>query len=170
MHQTKLTRSMKMNKLKSGMIAGAIVFGLFSCQPEGRVYVNHEKLSPDLEWKKEDKPSFEVPIAEAGSVYNMSLTFRYATGYQFPIVKVLVYETSPSGKESIMEYELQVKDADGNYVGEPGLDIWDSEHMISPKRKFDEAGTYTFNVVHNMPQDPLNYAMELGVVLDEVTE
>lgn len=160
----------KRKQLKSGMIASAIVFGLFSCQPDGRVFVEHQELSPDLEWVKEDKPTFEVPIAEAGSVFNMSLTFRYATGYQFPIVKVLVIETSPSGVETTLEYELEVKDKDGNYIGEPALDIWDSTHLISASKRFEEAGTYTYEVTHNMPQNPLNYAMELGVVLDEIAE
>lgn len=152
------------------MIACAIVFGLFSCQPEGRVFVEHQPLSPDLEWKKEDKPSFEVPIAEAGSVYDMSLTFRYATGYQYSIVKVLVFETSPSGKKKTMGFELTVKDEAGNYIGEPGLDIWDSTHLVSRNKSFEEVGTYTYEVVQNMPQDPLNYAMEIGVVLDEIAK
>ena len=35
--------------------------------------------------------------------YNLSLSFRYANGYQYETVNVKVKETSPSGKEAIQE-------------------------------------------------------------------
>jgi hypothetical protein len=38
---------------------------------------------------------------------------------------------------------------------------------IMEKLDFKEKGTYTFKVTQNMPEDPLNYAMELGLILDK---
>ncbi len=54
--------------------------GLVACQPENRVFVEHQELSPNLEWVKKDVPAFEVPIADNSAAYDMSLTFRYANG------------------------------------------------------------------------------------------
>ncbi len=144
-----------------------LALGIFACQPEGRVYVNHKELSPELEWLKKDKREFNVPIDKNDILYNLSLTFRYASGYRFQVIKVKVTETSPSGKESVNEYEFKVRDDNGDYIGEPGLDIWDSEHLIESNKKYEEKGTYTYLIEQNMPNDPLNFAMEIGLVLDK---
>jgi len=146
----------------------AITIGIISCQPEGRIYVEHRELSPDVEWLKKDAREFKVPIKNDSLAYNMSLSFRYANGYQYQVAKVIVTETSPSGKETVKEHELKVREDNGDYVGEAGYDIWDSEHLIEPNKKYEETGTYTYVIEHNMPKDPLYFAMEIGVILDKV--
>ena len=97
----------------------------------------------------------------------MSLSFRYAEGYQYQYAKVKVTETSPSGKKTGKEYDLKVRKDNGDYIGDAGLDIWDSDHLIESGKKYPEAGTYTYVIEHNMPVDPLPYAMEIGIILDE---
>ena len=141
--------------------------GLIGCQPEGRIYSEHKELSPDVEWLKEDKREFNVALEDNSPLYNLSLSFRYATGYQYQVARVKVTETSPSGKESVNEYELKVRDENGEYIGDPGLDIWDSEHLVEPDKKYQETGTYTYLIEHTMPADPLNYAMEIGLIVDK---
>ncbi len=141
---------------------------LVACHPEGRVYVKHKALSPNIEWLKKDKREFKLPVKDNNTAYNFSIAFRYANGYQYQIAKVKVTETSPSGKETINEYSLKVRNDNGTYIGEPGFDIWDSEHLVEASKKFDEIGTYTYVVEHLMTKDPLHYAMEIGLVLDEI--
>lgn len=139
-----------------------------SCQPEGRVFIEHQELSPEVEWLKKDIKTFKVPVVDVNQNYNMSLSFRYINGYPYQVARVTVTEITPSGKESKRDYELKVRNNDGSYIGEPGYDIWDSEHLIETNVKFTEKGTYTYVLEHNMPDDPLNYAMEIGVILDVV--
>ncbi len=146
----------------------AMAIGLIACQPEGRIYVKHQELSPNVEWLKKDIREFKVPIKDNSIAYNMSLSFRYANGYQYQVAKVKVTETSPSGKEMVKEYDLKVRKDNGDYIGEAGYDIWDSEHLVEPNKKYEETGTYTYVIEHNMPNDPLNFAMEVGVILDKV--
>ena len=144
-----------------------ITLAFIACQPEGRVYTKHKELSPNVEWLKKDSRKFEVPIENKEQAYNLSLTFRYATGYQFEVAKVKVTETSPSGEQTVNEYDLKIRDKNGEYLGEPGYDIWDSEHPVETNKTYTETGTYTYEIEHNMPVDPLNFAMEIGVVLDK---
>ncbi len=146
----------------------AMMIGLIACQPEGRIYVKYQELSPMVEWLKKDAREFKVPIKDNNIAYNMSLSFRYANGYQYQVAKVKVTETSPSGKETVKEYDLKVRENNGDYIGEPGYDIWDSEHLVEPNKKYEETGTYTYVIEHNMLSDPLNFAMEIGVILDKV--
>lgn len=140
---------------------------LVACQPEGRVFVEHEELSPNIEWLKVDKREFKVPIEDESIPYNLSLSFRYANGYQFQVARVIVTEISPSGVSTITNHELLIRDEKGGYIGEAGYDIWDSEHLIQPDKKYEEKGTYTYIIEHNMPHDPLNFVMEIGVILDK---
>lgn len=143
----------------------AIVF--ISCQPEGRVFVEHQDLSAELEWLKEDVKEFKVPVKDNSINYNLSLTFRYANGFPYPNAMVKVTEISPSGKETVSEYDLKVRKENGEYIGEPGYDIWDSEHLVVPNKKFEETGTYTYRIEQNTPVDPLNFVMEIGIALDK---
>ncbi|MDG1475729.1 MAG: gliding motility lipoprotein GldH [Vicingaceae bacterium] len=144
----------------------AIATSLVACQPEDRIFVEHQDLSPEVEWLKKDVRTFKVPVTDNSQAYNMSLSFRYANGYQYQTANVKVIETSPSGKEKVKEYDLKVRAANGDYIGEPGFDIWDSEHLVEANKKFEEAGTYTYVIEQNTPVDPLNFAMEIGVILD----
>lgn len=141
--------------------------GLVSCEPEGRVFSENQDLSPELQWLKTDTREFKVSVEKVNSTYDMSLAFRYTTGYRFKVLKVKVTETSPSGKELVKEYELKIRDKNGDYIGEPALDIWDSEHLIESGKKYEEKGEYTYLVEQIMPVDPLNFAMEVGVILDK---
>ncbi len=154
-----------MNKYLICISIIALVFS--SCQPEGRIYEEHEKLSPDIEWLKKDVIEFKVPIEETNQTYKMSLTFRFANGYQFREAKVKVKEISPSGKEKTFNYSLKIRDASGEYIGEAGYDIWDSEHLVEPNKMYEESGQYTYLIEHDMPADPLNFAMEVGIIIDK---
>ena len=148
----------------------AVSVSLLACQSENRIYIEHQELSPELEWLKKDIREFELPIDDNSIAYNMSLSFRYATGYQYQTANVKVTETSPSGNETVNEYELKVREANGDYIGEAGFDIWDSEHMVEPNKTYKETGTYKYVIEQNTPVDPLNFAMEIGVILDKVID
>jgi gliding motility-associated lipoprotein GldH len=145
----------------------AIVTGLFSCQPGGRVYLKNQELSPQLEWLKKDAIEFKVPVRDINLAYNLSLSLRYVDGYQYQVAKVKVTETSPGGKKTVKEYDLKVREDNGDYIGEAGLDIWDSDHLVEANKKYAETGTYTYLIEQNMPVDPLTYVMEIGVMLDK---
>ncbi len=141
---------------------------LFSCQPEGRIYEKHKELSPNVEWKKSDKIVFDVNIEDANTVYNQSIAFRYAYGFPYDLLKVKVTRKSPSGDVAEAVYDLLVRDEKGEYIGEAGYDIWDSEHLVETSIKFPEKGNYEFTIEPQMPDDPVPYAMEIGLVLDKV--
>jgi len=154
--------------MKNWILLLAVCCVITACTPEGRIYEKHKELSPNLEWLQKDMREFKVPIENISQPYQMSLTFRYATGYQFRTVNVQVTEITPAGGEKVNEYTLTVRNENGEYIGEPGYDIWDSEHVVETNKTYTETGTYTYRITHIMPQDPLNFAMEIGMILDEV--
>lgn len=140
---------------------------LIACRSENRVYEKHLELSPNIEWLKKDIRTFEIPVNDTAPTYHFFLAFGFTNGYQFDHLKVKITEKSPSGKETQKEYTVKIKDENGNYIGDPGYDIWDSEHLIEANKKFHETGTYTYKIEHMMPKDPLHFAMEIGLILDK---
>lgn len=128
--------------MKKLLIILAIATSLLACQSEDRIYIEHQDLSPELEWLKKDVRTFKIPIKDNSINYDMSLSFRFTNGYQYQTANVKVTETSPSGKETVKEYELKVREANGDYIGEAGYDIWDSEHLVEANKKYEETGTY----------------------------
>jgi len=153
--------------MRSFYFAISLLFLLTSCHPEGRVYVEHQSLSPDIEWLKDDIKVFTVPIESTEQLYEMSISFRYAEGYGHNEAKIMMIEQSPSGKTRSNTFNLSIKDDEGNYKGDPGLDIWDSEHLVGSKIRYEEVGEYKYSFQHVMPVNKLHFAMEIGLILDE---
>ncbi len=144
----------------------AIVFILVSCKSKNRIFSENQELSPQMEWLKSDLKTFKVKIDDINQNYKLSLAFRYAEGFQSKTIKVKLTEISPSKKKTIKIYDLKVLNEKGEYIGEPGLDIWDSEHLVEKDKKYLEKGKYTYKIEHQMPSEVVNMAMEIGLILD----
>ncbi len=142
----------------------AIIF--IGCQSKSRIYSENQELSPQMEWLKSDVKTFKVKIDDPKKSYKLSLAFRYTEGYSSKLLKVSVIEISPTKKEKVVKYDLKIINEKGEYIGEPGLDIWDSEHLVEQNKKYQEKGVYTYKIEHQMPSDVVNMAMEIGLIVD----
>ena len=142
----------------------AIIF--IGCQSKSRIYSENQELSPQMEWLKSDVKTFKVKIDDPKKSYKLSLAFRYAEGYSSKLLKVSVIEISPTKKEKVVKYVLKIINEKGEYIGDPGLDIWDSEHLVEQNKKYQEKGVYTYKIEHQMPSDVVNMAMEIGLIVD----
>ncbi len=140
---------------------------LSACTPENRIYEKHQSLSPDIEWLKEDVKTFEVNIMDPKSTYQFNIAFRYAQGYPWNEARVIMEEISPSGEKSTNTHSLKVRESNGEYIGEPGFDIWDSTHLIDPEKEYNETGKYTYIISHDMPKVEFPFAMEVGLIIDK---
>ena len=123
-------------------------------------------MSPDLEWLKKDVPEFKVQVDDNSMTYDLHMGFRYANGYQYQVLKVKMVEISPSGVALETRHELKIREDNGEYIGEPGFDIWDSDHLIQANKTFEETGVYTYTIAQDMPVDILNFGMEIGLIVD----
>ena len=146
----------------------AMLICMAGCQTEGRDYAEYKELSPMEEWLKKDVIIFSVPIEKENQEYNMSLAYRYVVGHNHETVKVKITETSPSGIEESVEHDLNMLDENDYYKGDGSLGIIDTEHLIVANKIFKEKGTYNYKIEHLMPNDPIEFAIEIGVILDQI--
>lgn len=143
-----------------------LLFGVSSCGNDVYFEQNQE-LSPKLEWQKSDKKTFNVKVDDLASKFQMKLNFRYIEGFSHKTFKVKVTEISPSRVKTVNSYELEIISPDGEYIGEPALDIWDSQHEIGAPISFKEKGNYTYVIEYEGETSALAFAMEIGIVLEK---
>lgn len=157
---------MKLTNFLTILSLFAILLINSACNPN-KVYEKHLELSENIEWKKSDVKRFEIDIKDNTIPYDFYLAFRYADGYPFTSVKLLLKEIQPDGTFEELPYELQLRSENGEYIGSPGYDIWDSEHLILPKKIFPKNGKYVYEITHDMPLDPLPMVMEIGIIIEK---
>jgi gliding motility-associated lipoprotein GldH len=143
-----------------------LLLGVSSCGNDVYFEQNQE-LSPKLEWQKSDKKTFNVKVDDLASKFQMKLNFRYIEGFSHKTFKVKVTEISPSRVKTVNSYELEIISPDGEYIGEPALDIWDSQHEIGAPISFKEKGNYTYVIEYEGETSALAFAMEIGIVLEK---
>jgi gliding motility-associated lipoprotein GldH len=143
---------------------------LFSCQPSGTIFEEHQKISEDLEWSSGDTQKITIPITDNSKPVQFILAFRYATGFQYDHMLMKISETDPDGNKTIREVEFRVRDENGEFIGEAGYDIIDLEYVLDEEKQFPVLGDYTYEMIPNMPTDTVHFAMEVGLVIRELPE
>lgn len=118
-------------------------------------------------WRKSEAKNFELEVEKPISATG-KMVLRYVEGYQFDNAMVKISYVSPSKQLNEATYQIKVKDQNGDYLGEPALEMWDVEYEIPNKFALTEAGTYQFKLEHVMPVDNLPFVLEVGFVLKKI--
>jgi gliding motility-associated lipoprotein GldH len=155
-------------QIKSFLFISLLTIGILSCSNENEILNDFQDLSAELEWKKSDVKIFEVESTSKSDFYKITVPFRYIEGFPYQYAKIRITEISPSGEETRKDYELKVREDSGDYIGDPGMDIWDSEHVIEDQFIFREVGRHTFKIEHNMPNDPLLNVLGIGLIIEKL--
>ncbi|MDZ4823117.1 MAG: gliding motility lipoprotein GldH [Flavobacteriales bacterium] len=153
--------------MKSNLIASALFMSIsfFSCNEKGVIFEEHQELSANIQWDKSDKKTFVIPVNDNSKPYQFTLSFRYATGFQFQNMKMRITEKDPDGSTMIRDLDFRVRDEEGKFMGDAGYDIIDLDYVLEQEKKFPILGNYTYTIEHTMPTDPVHYAMEVGLVV-----
>jgi gliding motility-associated lipoprotein GldH len=157
------SKNMKWNL---GVILIVFAAGIMGCNPN-QIYNEHFETGEGFQWFKKDKKVFNVNIEDATQKYNVYLTFRYATGFAKREAPVTLSQKTPGGATTTNDYALKIRDDKGDYLGEPGGDIWDSEHQILKGISL-EAGTHEFILEHNNGEGTLFPVLDVGLIVEKV--
>lgn len=140
-----------------------------ACNPN-RIYEEYNRDFSTLQWEKNKKIEFTPEIKETQGPYKFSLAFRHVYGFQFKDMSVRVTETTPSGKITYKEYTFPVMNKDSEYLGDCLSDICDLESTIEKSKSLSETGKYTYTVEHTMPMDVLSNVMEVGFIIEKISD
>ena len=142
----------------------ALIFSSCSQQPGALLY-ERENFS-DYIWNQDDIITFEVENKDANSNYELIFLLRHAPFYPLENLDIYFTEISPSGSKTSKLYGIPIKNKDGSWQGECHGDLCDLEVFIIPDYHFSENGTYTYEIRHQMNDNPqLNGVLSVGVLL-----
>ena len=143
---------------------------LFSCNNDSKIYSKYKDLSKGGVWDKEDEIFFKVQVKDISSTYNVKFLFRHLSEFAYKDLNIKVTETSPSKRESVSEYSLNLVDDNGYYIGEEMMSVIDCETVVESNKQFTEKGVYIYKVEHVMSVSSIGNAIELGLVVEKNSE
>lgn len=138
---------------------------LSSCQ-KGLVYKEYHKFD-NYTWGRFDKVRFEIPVKDAGLTADIVFTIRHITQYPYDNLPVNIILTTPSGEERIMEKDILLKGANGEFKGSVAGDLWDFEETIWPQFYFTEKGKYVVEFENLIPKTGIPGMVDIGVKVKE---
>jgi gliding motility-associated lipoprotein GldH len=141
---------------------------LSSCQPKDALFTTNVSCSENLEWRKDQPITIQIPVNQNAYPLRFFINFRYATGYKYDKLMLRMTETTPEGVVTKKDIDIPVRDEQGEFIGDKGYDIIDLEYEVDSKKQFPMHGQYTYVFEQMMPGiDVLHYAMELGVTVKD---
>lgn len=136
---------------------------LLSCS-QGKIYEKHVKME-NLAWNRFNTLTFEVPIKDTRSAYDIYITLRHITDIPYRDIEVFFYFTTPDGETRSRNIELRIKDREGNNLGDGLGELWDLQKLAWPGFRFREEGICTFEVSSAMSQMDLVGVLEVGLIV-----
>jgi gliding motility-associated lipoprotein GldH len=122
---------------------------------------------PLLNWKQDNVVTNEIEITDTEASYQVGLGLRYLRYLSQKNVKVSLETISPSGKTSTENYEINLKDENGDDIGEVMAELVDIEQVVIKDKKFEEKGKYIFKITQMTGELELEGIVEVGLILDK---
>lgn len=137
------------------------------CKDENQVYKNYYKNFTDYNWASSKIVEFTPTIEDINSDYDIIFSFRHIYGIPLENLHINVEITTPSGVITNKAYTIEVFNNKDKYLGDCAVDYCDLDTIIEADFKFDETGTYKFNISQMEDKDPLNFVMEVGLIINK---
>jgi gliding motility-associated lipoprotein GldH len=136
---------------------------LLCCTP-GKIYEKHVKME-NLAWNRFNTITFDVPIEDTRSSYDISIALRHITDIPYSDISVYFYFTTPDGETRSRTINIRIKDKEGNNLGDGLGELWDIEELVWEGFRFNEAGTCKFEVSSAMSHMNLVGILEVGLIV-----
>jgi gliding motility-associated lipoprotein GldH len=155
-----------MNTLKSIILVLSSILILSSCDSRRILYQERLSFGEEMVWKKSDTKTFTIEVKENKHPFELVLELRYITAYPYDKLLLHIFETDPSGKKIRKDVDVQIRESNGEFIGDKGLDIIDLEFILDGNKAYPSFGTYTYEISQVMPEvETLPGVMEIGLIL-----
>ena len=148
---------------KSFAISFILLLLLCACD-RSLVYEKH--LDNDrITWNRFDVKTFQVDITDISSGYDFYVAFRHVTAFPLDFIDIQFNLYTPSGETRMLEKRIELKDAEGNWLGDGMGDLWDVSSLVREDFRFTQAGRCTVEISSNMSYADLPGLMQVGLIV-----
>jgi gliding motility-associated lipoprotein GldH len=144
-----------------------------ACQ--SNVVYNKYRSFPNDNWKQEDVLTFEIPMQDSISKYNLFINIRNTKEYSYSNLFLITQMTFPDKTAVIDTLEYEMTDSNGNFLGSGFSDIKENKLFYKEKVQFKKPGTYLFHIKQAMRKrneingiDPLKGISDVGISIEKI--
>lgn len=153
-------------KMPKFLLATVFIMVLFSCN-NTYVFQQYQEIK-DEKWHFKDDYYFKFDIKNTDIPYNIYFYLRNNGSYKASNIWVNFRKKSPERIESSKIYEFTLASQDGSWTGNGLGDVINHKFIIDQNIKFDQPGTYTIFVNHEMRDDIVENIINIGIGVEKV--
>jgi gliding motility-associated lipoprotein GldH len=144
-----------------------LLFGLYltSCSSSEDAVLNEIKVVSEKGWNINEPVSFEMDVADTAQLYDVFITLRHNTDYEWMNLFLFMKTYYPDKSYSRDTLECFLADESGRWFGKGGASIKYHEMLYKKYVKFPQEGHYTFEFTQGMRTKSLRNVMDLGIKL-----
>lgn len=139
-----------------------------SCKNENQVFIDREVFE-GYNWDRKIKPEFSFEVKDPDYRIDTYIDVRYIVGYANNDIKIKFTETTPSGASNPLVVTIPIKKSNGELYGEVAGNMVDISYPYQLNALPPEAGTYTVQFEHVMPEEIVRNFMSLAFRVEKAT-
>ncbi|MDR2907872.1 MAG: gliding motility lipoprotein GldH [Bacteroidales bacterium] len=143
-----------------------ITFGLMACSSSDSILLNDTKAIPENGWNIAQPVSFETEIKDTIQSYDVYITLRHNTDYEWMNLFLFLKTYYPNQDYSRDKLECFLADETGRWFGKGGS-VKDCEMLFKKQVRFPQAGRYAFEFTQGMRTESIKNIMDFGIKIVE---
>jgi gliding motility-associated lipoprotein GldH len=138
-----------------------VLISLSACQSK-TLFDNTKSLPGDV-WKSGQIIRFDVDLNDTQSSCKFYFNLRHSTSYRYSNIFLFINTTFPDGKEARDTVECVLADPSGKWLGKGISNIRDNQVLLRRGIRFQQQGTYIFEIEQAMREPELEGIMDVGL-------
>lgn len=134
---------------------------LASCNEN--IIIKEYKKTTDYMWHKKDVKEFTFEIPEDSTACNATIMVRYISNCPYKTIAIKVASVTMQEEFNTLCF-IQIRDGQGNPLGDGSGDLWDIEYNLFQNKKLP-AGTHTVSLE---PTAMLQLIDDVGLKIEKV--
>jgi gliding motility-associated lipoprotein GldH len=118
---------------------------------------------PETGWTIDHPVRFAVDIKDTVQLYDVFITLRHNTDYEFMNLFLFLKTYYPDLEFSRDTLECFLSDETGRWFGKGGPSAKNCKMLFKSNVKFPQKGRYQFEFIHGMRTENLRNIMDLGL-------
>lgn len=157
---------MKQKKIYKAWLIVVAIF-VSSCVSND-TYFQYQTVNPDG-WSKDSLYTFDVPISDTVSLYNVYVNVRNRGEYPYQNLWLFMNKKSPDNIDVSDSIECYLADQRGKWLGTGLGAIKEMPILYKQNVKFDKKGIYRYSIVQGMREDVLIGINDIGIKVEKAS-
>lgn len=132
------------------------------------VYLQYRTL-PTNGWNKDSVLTFDIPISDTASLYNVYINIRHRGEYPYQNLWFFLRQSSPVNDSVTKDtIECYLADHRGKWLGSGVGFVYEMPVLYLQKISFPHAGTYRYEIIQGMRDSILSGINDVGIKVEKV--